>query len=88
MKVSLFGATGALGHECLTQALEAGHDVTVLARSPGKLPAELHGRVQVVEGDALDAEAVARAIPVGTETRKGEPLFPRVEPLESAESAG
>ena len=34
MKVSLFGATGALGSECLSQAIEAGHEVTVLARSP------------------------------------------------------
>ncbi|MBW2312623.1 MAG: NAD(P)H-binding protein [Deltaproteobacteria bacterium] len=67
MKVSLFGATGALGSECLRQAIEAGHEVTVLARSPSKLPAELRERVQLVEGDALDADAVARAIPAGTE---------------------
>lgn len=67
MKLTLFGATGALGHECLAQALEAGHDVTVLARTPAKLPAEWVSRVDVVEGDGLDGEAVERAIPAGTE---------------------
>ncbi len=30
MKVSIFGATGALGRECTRQCLEAGHEVTVL----------------------------------------------------------
>jgi putative NADH-flavin reductase len=32
MKVTLFGATGSLGRECLEQCLQAGHDVTVLVR--------------------------------------------------------
>lgn len=67
MKLSLFGATGALGAECLAQALAAGHDVTVLARTPSKLAPELRDRITVVEGDGLDAAAVARAIPSGTD---------------------
>ena len=41
MKVTIFGATGLLGRECLSQCLEADHEVTVLARTPSKLPAEL-----------------------------------------------
>jgi putative NADH-flavin reductase len=67
MKLTLFGATGAVGSECLKQCLEAGHDVTVLARTPAKLPAELRDRIHVVEGDGLVAEDVARALPEGTE---------------------
>jgi putative NADH-flavin reductase len=67
MKVSLFGATGALGRECLTQCLEAGHDVTVLARTPSKLPAEWRERVTVIEGDGLNGDDVDRTIPPGTE---------------------
>ena len=62
MKLTIFGATGALGRECLRQALEAGHPVTVSARTPAKLPADLRERVRVEEGDALAAEHVARAL--------------------------
>jgi putative NADH-flavin reductase len=67
MKLSIFGATGAVGGECLAQCLEAGHEVTVLVRSVSKLPPALLGQVDVVEGDGLDAEAVGRAIPPGTD---------------------
>jgi putative NADH-flavin reductase len=62
MNVTLFGATGALGRECLSQCLEAGHRVTLLVRTPAKLPADNRERVTVVEGDGLNAEDVARAI--------------------------
>jgi putative NADH-flavin reductase len=62
MNITIFGATGALGSECLRQALEGGHDVTVLVRSPDKLPTEARLRVDVVEGNALDGEAVRRAL--------------------------
>lgn len=62
MKITLFGATGLLGNECLSQCLEAGHQVTVLARTPSKLPAELRDRISIVQGDGLDAEAVEKAL--------------------------
>lgn len=67
MKISIFGATGALGRECLEQSLEAGHEVTVLARTPSKLPADLRNRIDVVEGDGLNPDHVAKALPAGTE---------------------
>jgi putative NADH-flavin reductase len=67
MKLAIFGATGALGAECLEQALEAGHEVTVLARSPAKLPKELIDRITVIEGDGLDAGAVERTLEGGIE---------------------
>lgn len=67
MKITLFGATGLLGRECLSQCLESGHDVTVLVRTPAKLPAELRAQIQVVEGDGLDAEAVERALCADTD---------------------
>ena len=38
-RLALFGATGRVGSELLTQALAAGHDVRVLVRSPAKLAA-------------------------------------------------
>tara|TARA_R110001583_G_C5497882_1_gene395443 strand:- start:89 stop:727 length:639 start_codon:yes stop_codon:yes gene_type:complete len=67
MKITLFGATGQLGSECLQQALSAGHELTVLVRSAKKLPAELREQVHIVEGDALCPEDVWRAIGANTE---------------------
>lgn len=67
MNVTIFGATGALGAECVAQSLEAGHQVTVLARTPAKLSASVRDRVRVVEGDGLRAEDVAEALAGGTE---------------------
>ncbi len=67
MKITLFGATGLLGRELLSQCLEAGHEVSVLLRTPEKLPAALRARVKVVEGNGLDAAAVERALSGETE---------------------
>ncbi|MFA9410786.1 MAG: NAD(P)-dependent oxidoreductase [Deltaproteobacteria bacterium] len=67
MKITIFGATGALGSECLTQALDAGHEVTVLVRSASKLPAHSRQRIRVVEGDGLNAGDVEQALTGGTE---------------------
>lgn len=67
MRVTLFGATGGLGSQCLVQCLSAGHDVTVLVRRPEKLPTALRDKVTVVQGDGLVGEDVARAMPEGTE---------------------
>jgi putative NADH-flavin reductase len=67
MKLTLFGATGKLGAQCLAQCVEAGHDVTVLVRNPDKLPRALRDKIIVVKGDGLVAEDVARAMPRGTD---------------------
>jgi len=67
MKVTLFGASGGLGSECLQQALDAGHTVTVLMRNPDKLPAALRERVTVIKGDALNLDDVKKSLPRGTE---------------------
>jgi putative NADH-flavin reductase len=67
LKVTIFGATGALGGECLTQCLQAQHEVTALVRTPSKLTDELRSRITLVEGDALDADSVTHALGGGTE---------------------
>jgi len=67
MKVAIFGATGELGSECLSQCLEAQHDVTVLARTPSKLPLAVRDRIRIVEGDGLDPNDVARVLGGGIE---------------------
>jgi len=67
MKVTIFGATGLIGSECLSQCVEAGHEVTLLARTPSKVPAELRDRITLVAGDGLDPESVERALTSDTD---------------------
>ena len=54
-RLLILGATGALGRQVLHLALDAGHDVTALVRTPSRLPPEISARVSVHSGD-LDAQ--------------------------------
>jgi uncharacterized protein YbjT (DUF2867 family) len=60
MQIAILGGTGGIGGHVLDWALEAGHPVHALARSPQAL-APAPG-LTVTRGDALDADAVARVI--------------------------
>jgi putative NADH-flavin reductase len=64
MKLTIFGATGGIGSALLEQAVAAGHEVTVLVRTPSKLKAKVH---HVITGDARDEVAVANAITPDTD---------------------
>jgi putative NADH-flavin reductase len=61
MKLLILGATGGTGRHLLTQALEAGHEVTVLARNHTAV-STLHPRLRVVEGDLTAAPGPTEAI--------------------------
>lgn len=61
MKLAILGASGRTGSQLVTQALDSGHQITVLARSPEKLGA-LRSRVAVVQGNVTDASAVERLV--------------------------
>lgn len=61
MKLTVFGSTGGLGRELVTQALEQGHDVTAFTRSPEKLDPLREG-LRLIEGDVLEPNSVERAI--------------------------
>ena len=67
MKVTILGATGDLGKECLQQCIDAGHDVTVLVRTPSKLPDKVRDNITIVEGDGLSVDDVAASMKIGTE---------------------
>lgn len=41
MKITIVAATGGVGRHILAQAVDAGHDVTAVARNPAKLPADI-----------------------------------------------
>jgi nucleoside-diphosphate-sugar epimerase len=62
MKVFVAGATGALGRVLVPQLVAGGHEVTGMTRTPSKkdLLRELGARPAVA--DALDPDAVARAV--------------------------
>jgi putative NADH-flavin reductase len=61
MKIAVFGGTGKTGQHFVRQAVEAGHTVVVLARTPAKL-AQAGTRLQVVAGDAADPACVAQVV--------------------------
>jgi len=61
MKLAVFGATGTVGVPLVAQALDAGHHVRVLARTPAKVT-RADPSLTVLSGDAKDRDAVAATI--------------------------
>lgn len=59
MKLAIFGATGRVGSEILKRALEDGHQVTALQRSP-KL--DKHPNLETVFGNVREGKDVERTI--------------------------
>jgi len=62
MKITVFGATGAIGRLTVGELLDRGDTVTVHARNPAKIPAEWEGRVRVVTGEVTDPVSVEEAV--------------------------
>ncbi|MDL4820013.1 NAD(P)-dependent oxidoreductase [Actinomadura opuntiae] len=62
MKLTVFGATGGIGTRLVRRALEAGHDVTAVVRDPGRMPAGLRERADVVQADIMDPGAIEEAV--------------------------
>jgi uncharacterized protein YbjT (DUF2867 family) len=60
MKLTIIAATGGVGRQLLTQSLAAGHDVTAVVRSPGKLAPlaadGTAGNLRVVTADMADPD--------------------------------
>ena len=61
MDVTVFGATGKIGHLVVEQLLEAGHHVRALVRSPGKLRVE-DEHLEVIVAELDDAPAIRKAV--------------------------
>lgn len=62
MRLTILGATGPTGGNVVSQALDAGHEVTVLVRSPERLPPSARDRVDVIVGDATRTDDLRRAL--------------------------
>jgi uncharacterized protein YbjT (DUF2867 family) len=61
MKLTVFAATGGIGHHLVDQALAAGHDVTAVARNPRSLPGQAR-IVTVPDLAAADPAALEPAV--------------------------
>ncbi|HMI58677.1 MAG TPA: NAD(P)H-binding protein, partial [Gemmatimonadaceae bacterium] len=59
MKLVLFGAGGQVAQRIAREALDRGHDVIGVARNAKSVRSD-NERMVIVEGDATDAESVAR----------------------------
>jgi putative NADH-flavin reductase len=71
MKLTIFGATGGVGRQVVTQALAAGHDVTAVVRDPARLRVDYPADLPVTDApgrsvaDALGGSvADAQGLPV------------------------
>ena len=62
MRLTIFGATGAIGTQLLAQALGAGDEVTAIVRNPSKLPNPAPEGLRVVTANVMNAAAIAPAI--------------------------
>jgi uncharacterized protein YbjT (DUF2867 family) len=61
MRILVIGATGGTGREIVREALAKGYQVNALARSTADAAPLLPG-ADIIEGDALDGEAVGKAL--------------------------
>lgn len=61
MRLLVLGATGATGRHIVTQALDAGHEVTAFVRDPSRVGVS-HDRLHVAIGTVTDEGPLAKAM--------------------------
>lgn len=61
MILAIFGGSGRTGQHLIQQALEAGHRVVALARTPSKIRTQ-HPNLKVIAGDILDRACVEETL--------------------------
>ena len=61
MRILIFGASGATGHELVKQALTSDHLITAFVRDPSKLNLK-NKNLEIVQGDVKDYASVENAI--------------------------
>jgi hypothetical protein len=60
LKITVYGGTGQIGQRIVSEALNRGHELTVVVRDPSKVAPRAH--LTAVRGDILDSAAVAQQI--------------------------
>ncbi len=61
MKLIVFGSTGGIGRQVVEQALDAGHQVTAVARRPAMITIR-HEHLQVIRGDVFEPASFQQAL--------------------------
>lgn len=61
MNIVVFGASGIVGKAIVKEALEKGHQVTVLTRDASKFPT-VHNQIRIIEGDVTDRHIIYQAL--------------------------
>jgi len=61
MKLAIFGGSGKTGRFLLEKALQQGHDVVALARTPSKVTVQ-HPNLTIIQGDSQDLTTVERVV--------------------------
>jgi len=61
MKILILGATGRVGSEIVNHALQDGHQVTVLVRSPEKIQLN-NENLTIIQGNVLNKEDIVGAM--------------------------
>ncbi|MDT0122985.1 SDR family oxidoreductase [Paenibacillus sp. RRE4] len=61
MHILVLGATGRVGSHIVKYALQDGHQVTALVRTPDKIDTK-HDRLTIVQGNVLESHDLLRAI--------------------------
>jgi len=61
MKLVVFGATGGIGSQAVKQGLDAGHEVTAVARHPSAITLQ-HERLDVIQADVLQPDTIQASI--------------------------
>jgi putative NADH-flavin reductase len=83
VKVTVFGATGAIGRLLVDDHLQAGHDVVAYVRNPEKVPPHWPAdRVDIVVGSITDPGAVDDAV------RRGQAVISALGPDLSRKATG
>ncbi len=61
MKIAIFGGTGGTGLQLIKQALQVGHHVKALLRTPSKLKIQ-DDNLEIIKGDVLNKEDVDKTV--------------------------
>ena len=65
--ILVVGGTGQCGQIFISQAIEAGYELTLFARNPDKFPASTRNHIQVVvvKGEFTDVDVIKNALSKG-----------------------